>query len=503
MKTIKIFVAGAKMLVEERKLLREMAHDLNKSYMKSNLSISVETYESMEDSQAVYDAYIENEADLFILLIKDHLGDITKQEFLKASAMLHKEKHPEILVFVHSSMENSENVSKKAELEQLMSEQLGERYWTSYTNLEGLKYEFHKRLDRFVEKRSKSWLSRIKIPVLITSLVLLGSVATYLHFHKPSTLLFVGGGSVCDYIKEYYGEDIAPDSLPNSIYLHTPSQNAYSVIANTGNNNHSKINFFPIVLSAQKATTQDFRKERDPETFLRHKCIVEFCIGSDTLMAYFLNYKAKTIGCDTLEFYAKKNGKDKLKTKQTKIIDVITKEELALCLDKFLTNNQEGLYLTNSTSGTRMAYKSFLKRLNEVDEDKVKSFTQEQAISDTLTSPCLLLGSYVFFPHQLNETSDVQYCFIADSSGDYYKKPTYLYFEAFAIEKNNVVKYKIPNEVQDYLEKLVSRTNNEEVKKQWDYLVDENWELSKQSLKKKEVIVSLEEIAKDKKDSKK
>ena len=104
MKNINIFIAGAKDLIEARRVFKVLANNLNAEYDSKQLDISL-TMRSFEDfvvnnNQTSYDDYIAKESDIVIFVIEGRIGAKTEAEFKIASNSLSKHGRPKIFVFM-------------------------------------------------------------------------------------------------------------------------------------------------------------------------------------------------------------------------------------------------------------------------------------------------------------------------------------------------------------------------------------------------------------------
>lgn len=102
---IKVFIAGAKKLKQERSILRE---ELSKVENTHNLDIRALTFEDFATSltgedrgrQADYNKFIEKEANVVIFIFDSTAGEITEEEFDIAYNSLKENKRPDIFVYV-------------------------------------------------------------------------------------------------------------------------------------------------------------------------------------------------------------------------------------------------------------------------------------------------------------------------------------------------------------------------------------------------------------------
>ena len=104
MQNINLFIAGAKDLVEARRLFKVLANNLNAEYDSKQLGISL-TMRSYEDfvennNQLSYDDYIVKDSDMVIFIIEGRIGAKTEAEFKIASQCLSRQGRPKVFVFM-------------------------------------------------------------------------------------------------------------------------------------------------------------------------------------------------------------------------------------------------------------------------------------------------------------------------------------------------------------------------------------------------------------------
>lgn len=106
MRRINIFVAGAKLgIEEERKRIKEQAYSLQileewrNYFVIQTLSFEdFPTHLDAESHQQAYNNFIKNEADIVFFVFRGHVGDITVQEFDAAYNAYLKNRHPRVYV---------------------------------------------------------------------------------------------------------------------------------------------------------------------------------------------------------------------------------------------------------------------------------------------------------------------------------------------------------------------------------------------------------------------
>lgn len=162
--TIKIFIAGAKKLKEERSLLRE---ELSKVENTHNLDIRSLTFEDFATSltgedrgrQADYNKFIEKEANVVIFIFDSTVGEITEEEFDIAYNSLKENKHPDIFVYVRKRSPFSlRNIFGDRRLKNIKSKIFAyqKEYYIEYENLENLRYLFYSDMvSYFIKEENK------------------------------------------------------------------------------------------------------------------------------------------------------------------------------------------------------------------------------------------------------------------------------------------------------------------------------------------------------------
>ncbi len=153
-RNLSIFIAGSKNLKEERAKLKILANDISSEAYMQGINIKAFSFDNFIDNQDKYDKFIETNTDIFILIIKEHLGDKSKEEFIRAANSFKKKKCPEIIIFFHESVVNSD------EIYGLMAEHLGTQYYAvDYSSIDDLIAKARKRIDWYIKKQIPSWQS--------------------------------------------------------------------------------------------------------------------------------------------------------------------------------------------------------------------------------------------------------------------------------------------------------------------------------------------------------
>lgn len=159
---IKIFIAGAKKLKEERSLLRE---ELSKVENANNLDIRALTFEDFATSltgedrgrQADYNKFIEKEANVVIFIFDSTAGEITEEEFDIAYNSLKENRHPDIFVYVRKRSPFSfRNIFGDRRLQNIKNKIFAyqKEYYIEYENLDNLRYLFYSDMVSYFQKKN-------------------------------------------------------------------------------------------------------------------------------------------------------------------------------------------------------------------------------------------------------------------------------------------------------------------------------------------------------------
>ncbi len=151
MNTVKIFIAGAKNLKEQRLRMKALANDLNSKYNRRKITINMRCYEDFGEKQSDYNRFIEKEADMIIFIIDGHIGKTTEKEFRLSFELLKKNKRPKILTFMHTFSKRTEDIDHAEEI----INNLSDDYYVDYVNTEDLLAKAKERIDSFVRTKAK------------------------------------------------------------------------------------------------------------------------------------------------------------------------------------------------------------------------------------------------------------------------------------------------------------------------------------------------------------
>lgn len=498
-KEIKVFVAGAKDLQDERNTLKILANDLSTIYLPKGYSVIIYSYENLKDDQDSYNSFIRNKADIVLFVIDDGIRAGTEKEFKEAASMWKNEGHPEVIVFVKDHKEKTPEI---ALLEGLMKGMLDDKYHVDYSSMECLRAKVKERLARYVDERIENdrtleniptkagdsaqpersihkykrqktvSISRIRLTALAAAVLVLTVALIFILTRPPkTTIMFAGGGSAAKYILQKTGIDIF--DYEGSVYANMPSGIAWSLLAEeyyryvrAGRPDQGP-SFVTLCVSAGQADMATLLKTCDGKTFQNEASIMECLLGDDTLTVYiernlFNNLKNEKILTSTRE---------------------ISSLQVATLIKKHQTMD---IFITSANSGTTRSYQ------NSIDFDKsividtmlrkkqLTVFNEASEISDfivedgSIWKPFVVLGSTSYFVDILEkeqkkvDTAIYYALHVKDSTSSYETKQIYLYFVAFkdSHSKNQVI---IPKSIWEFfntegMAKMVGKECLEQIK---------------------------------------
>lgn len=490
MKDISIFIAGAtKETKDERECLKILANDLSYAKRADGIRINAMSYKNFNDNQERYNEFIENEADIVFIILKGGIGEKTKEEFVKAAESWREKKRPEVVVFLE---ENSfeENSYNAGEIRALMEVLLKQQYPVRYSTLEELRSAAKTRIEWYIDKISKQTEleqkdSKPKNQSVLTSTesssgpslnkenpdqnkvtssfqkffhfwqawllvalaLLLGGLLLWFGLSRKSEsvseptsnpiLVFAGGGSVHQYLKENRGIDV--DTFDNSIYLRMATSQSWTLLAEEVNHKNSSNNkFYPISISADEATEKDFIKACTKDEFREHARVVRYYLGEDTLVLYLTNDIC-----------------DKYKLKK----DILEKELFANLINNMQKDKIQILHTTPS-SGTLRCWQKFMRN------DDAREIEKDNVIYNEISDPNIIdnrdtfaiLGSRYYYMQKWRQNNIQKKVISYDRDGQkIVSKPMYLYFvaEYYASEKDTITIARIPKEIMSFLKNVI------------------------------------------------
>ncbi len=158
---IKVFIAGAKKLKEERSLLRE---ELSKVENTHDIDIRSLTFEDFATSltgeergrQANYNKFIKEDANVVVFIFDSTAGEITEEEFDIAYDSLKENKHPDIFVYVRKRSPFSlRSILGDRRLQNIKNKIFAyqKEYYIEYENHDNLRYLFYSDMVSYFMKK--------------------------------------------------------------------------------------------------------------------------------------------------------------------------------------------------------------------------------------------------------------------------------------------------------------------------------------------------------------
>lgn len=155
---VRVFIAGAKELKEERALLRE---ELSKIENTLNLDIRALTFEDFAASltgsettrQDHYNEFIKNKADVTVFIFDKKVGDITMQEFDVAYEALKSSRRPEIFVYSRNRGPWF-RIGESSKLRNMREKVFGKNkeYYVEYNDIKELRYLFYSNMVKYFKE---------------------------------------------------------------------------------------------------------------------------------------------------------------------------------------------------------------------------------------------------------------------------------------------------------------------------------------------------------------
>lgn len=441
-KNIAVFVAGSIKLKSERDALKAMVLDLNSKSRIQRLGthVDIKSYEDdFKNKQEEYNKFVQKTADLVFVLITDSIGDNTELELKTASESLCENGWPEVYVFIkddNTLKDDDPRVMK-------MREYLGQdSYAIRFKDSDELKIEARKRIMQHVgvlyrfSRNVKKWILR----VLLFSLLLLVGFLVFSKCQKNRPIImFAGGGSAAQFIKQNYHQDVL--TIPNSVYARMPSSYAWTLLAEEILSPSGKgfdgadRKFYPICLSAEEAPDSFFIKQVVDDTKFGRRAVVSYYLGEDDLILYVESE------------YAKKRGWKDNKLEVDSLLEL-------------LRHNTDSvkIYCTSIGSGTMDTYQKVLSfRQRNVKSgkiyldtlmrgNKINKFTEYNRFTPDKDGYVVLGSKYYSVPSNESIKCDT---LTLTLNNQIVSKGIYLYFNCYNdTESDNM---QIPKEVVDVL----------------------------------------------------
>lgn len=468
MKKIKIFVAGAKDLSKEREAIKLLANDLNSKYHDKNVMLIIHSYENFNDNQDEYNRFIENNADIVIFILDGRIGDKTEEEFLKAADSYDRNQRPEIIVFLHEFDNLTGDIGR---IQGLISAKLGNRYYVDYSGIDDLKAKARERIVRYIESgntsdgdknkfethplnsSSQSYSKRLRWLVIgLTTLVfLLACGLCWSMLWKRDILIFAGGGSVKNYIKDTQGVNIM--DYPNSVYSNLASGSAWGLLTEEAfrdqeDGGKNKKHYSSVCLSADDIDSISFINEKTKGMFKGSR-IIKYLMGHDSLVVYV--------------------HKDILKYRNYPLDAASISEDSLRSLIKYAVKNSDkiNIFSTSKTSGTLRRYQTCFEPSDSIDLDKLLDRKQSHLFfPNSLSSfinaldepignqPYIILGSMHYYPETIKKEDTPSYVpLFVLKDGSPVLKPINIYFLARQ-DGNDLENFKVDKPIIKFLKDI-------------------------------------------------
>ena len=451
--TITIFVSGDKSLKEHRTRLKVLSNDINGELQRQGYAITLNMYSyiNLGDNQADYNNFIKNKSDIVLFILEGRIEENTREEFLLASEARKKQGKPNIYIFLK---EQKERTAELAEIENLINGNQSS-YYIEYSSLDDLVAKVRNRLNRDINARldkhnvtPQKKIKKYKYWAFASTLLLLLTfgLGARQYFAKENrvVLLFVGGGSAMNCIKDKYESVGDVYNYEHAICIGVSSSVAWSLISGEILHHHAvkndrvQIPFYPICLSAKEAKESDFLKLCDREQFISKGSVLSVYLGDDQLIVYI----KKTLNNDLV------NGKDSINV-----------DDLSQLIRESLEQD-DIIYTTQEGSGTLLSYRDLLtpkgvEITTTAMGNNLQWFSSQTPSNNIIRDerPYLILGSEYYTATEVYEEGDCRGLVVIDDNGKTIKKPVYLYFAGYhqGVEGRY---FWIPNEMVELLKKI-------------------------------------------------
>lgn len=432
-KQYSIFIAGSTELKKERQAVSNAITKLNTFYNQRGINLVAQSCDFFGDNQPAYDNFIAKKADMVIVIIDGSMNPKTEDELLLALNTFRRNGSPRVRVLMRKSTELTPGIARV----QGLLKPYDEKYYREYSDESDLEQQAYDRILHFVEdcvrdrwriafNRFRVKMRPFYIPLLLCSLLLLGSLLAYTKFVKQPPLIFAGGGSVANFIHENTLDSIDINSYPNSIYINLASGSAWSLLAEDANRymemgDRKKYSFVSICLSADKLDST-FVNEKTKQAFSRAR-IVEYFLGYDPLSVYISNRLLPILGLSESD-------------------TALTGRQLARAIHWMQKKKEKGrLFTTSKTSGTLRLYQRCFSNedgiiLEDMMDNKTSFLFYINSSSDYINTldveeklPYMILGSDYYYPKMLEK--EYRGFHVLNNNGTVVAKPMYLYFVAY------------------------------------------------------------------------
>ena len=482
--TINLFVVCPKdALNNEKEQILKRCLEYNEKYAAKGIKFKINpvTYYDPENREDVSNNYIKNKADIVIFLvdkiIDDDKGPLVKN--IKLAVDLNKTfQKPEPIVMVSNDKDNNTlETTKKI---------LASGGWIPdpFNSTQELLGKVEDKLNRFIDsyksvrkaRRKSIWRYyslRIGLPMIFALAIVSGFLWSKAESRR---LLIVGGGSARSYIEDSLFHKNQKKNYLSSwtegtvfqkknslstlywLYVAMPSGDSYRIMAEEIIKNYPDYKsrpFYPIVLSAQKASEKQFLRTSRHDEFKKTGIIIGIQIGKDYLVAYGSNNAIP----------------DEMIISDTAIlstsIDSIIKKQLFLSsssnVDSTTEEKQTVFYTTSENSGTLNSYFKVCDSLKlreylsmcEASKEGRRSFSDIDTLpKEKNDSIWIVLGSKYYYP----KNTIMKPLTVLNNEKKLQSKPIYIYFMMYKDEHHYT--YVLPKATKGFIETIYNKQKN-------------------------------------------
>lgn len=471
MKTINLFVACPKdsdNLKSLKESIKKKCLNLNVYFAEKikeenedrKIKVIPVTYDDPERREEVCKQIIKHRADI-VLFLFDNVYDKYLLDELKYAVELSIKFHkPEPLVYVNKNNDNSTNIDLDKEIAEILAE--GGWIFEPFIDSGDLWGKVLDKMERYFNQyysirriqRKAKW-RYYSLPLAIVMIII--GVACFacrpLLRNKVESrqLLIMGGGSAINYIVEHAPTLKSKDDL-NTIRWHyaaMASGNAYGLIAEEVIKNYDGYKshpYYPIVLSAQRASENDFLKTSNNKgDFNKTGIVIGVFLGYDWLVAYGSN-----------EAFPKPDSIIRVDLLNKIIADqvLLLKSQLDSVANDSIVSNARvkikptTIYTTSENSGTLNTYKeicdSSIIQYNDLEHH---IFSDIVTLSDNQGKEWVALGSKYYHPLDISNAVSLT---LHDSIDRIILKPIYIYFMLYRQDEA----YILPRATKRFLKKI-------------------------------------------------
>ena len=467
--TRNIFIAGSTTL---EPVIENVSFELSK--LKSIFKdLSVNSYLTMKAEQKVYEEHRKNKADIVVFIL-DGAQDDTIKELKVACQGYRKQKRPYPIFFISKE---SEEFQKFKDI--IIANKLKKRnHLQTYESTVDLKLKAYQQVNSILHENNNdktefphSKSDKIKIFLIALAalfcFLLAALIGKYLFAEKPQTerprhtLLFTGGGSAANFLKNTYIHKEIED-IDDAYFVRMPSKQAWLLLMEEIISPQQNPKYDMVCLSALPATNDDFKRVNSQ----RDNKIISIYLGEDDLVVY-LNKKS-----DNYEtFRANYSWVDR---------GFITPKELKKLIIDCKKDTTIEVFCTSPDSGTTSKYQDIINECRDtdtidlnklMDSSTLKKYT-EITFEANPSNVIIVMGSKNYFSEKAKKEKRFEFIpFDVKKSKNSHSesKSIYLYFVASRVE-NKTNTWRINKSIADFLKNDLQIKEN--VHKAWEILIN-------------------------------